>query len=72
MATQKNIQKLWQPLLSTQSLYQTTPTLKSASSRTVFHKDYDRVIFSQSFRKLNQKTQVMLQSVVYKPDVPGC
>ena len=58
MATQKNIQKLWQPLLSTQSLYQTTPTLKSASSRTVFHKDYDRVIFSQSFRKLNQKTQV--------------
>lgn len=26
--------------------------------RTQFHKDYDRIIFSQSFRQLNRKTQV--------------
>ncbi len=28
------------------------------SSRSPFHKDYDRIIFSQSFRQLNRKTQV--------------
>ena len=27
-------------------------------SRSPFHKDYDRIIFSQSFRQLNRKTQV--------------
>lgn len=28
------------------------------ASRSPFHKDYDRIIFSQSFRQLNRKTQV--------------
>jgi dGTPase len=27
-------------------------------ARSPFHKDYDRIIFSQSFRQLNRKTQV--------------
>jgi dGTPase len=33
---------------------------KSSSelARSPFHKDYDRIIFSQSFRQLNRKTQV--------------
>lgn len=30
----------------------------SEQARSPFHKDYDRIIFSQSFRQLNRKTQV--------------
>ncbi len=29
-------------------------------ARSPFHKDYDRIIFSQSFRQLNRKTQFTL------------
>ncbi len=29
-------------------------------ARSPFHKDYDRIIFSQSFRQLNRKTQFIL------------
>lgn len=30
----------------------------NTSTRSQFHKDYDRLVFSHSFRQLNQKTQV--------------
>ena len=53
-----NIQDQWQTLLSTKSIYKSQQLTTSKTSRTAFHKDYDRLVFSQSFRKLNQKTQV--------------
>lgn len=53
-----HIQHQWQTLLSAKSIYKSEQSTKSKTSRTAFHKDYDRLVFSQSFRKLNQKTQV--------------
>lgn len=54
----------WKQLLSPKPLYQDTSAKSAKKSdkkelaRSAFHKDYDRLIFSQSFRQLNQKTQV--------------
>lgn len=56
----RNHRKIWKTLLSSESLYpnHTHRTRTQPATRTAFHKDYDRLIFSQSFRQLNQKTQV--------------
>ncbi|MDQ8935660.1 deoxyguanosinetriphosphate triphosphohydrolase [Acinetobacter rudis] len=49
-------QMRWLELLSTVRLG--TKKHNSEQARSPFHKDYDRIIFSQSFRQLNRKTQV--------------
>ena len=54
----KNTHKQWQALLSAKPIYHSNQFTQSKTSRTPFHKDYDRLVFSQSFRQLNQKTQV--------------
>ncbi len=46
----------WLELLSTVRMGSQKP--KHEQARSPFHKDYDRIIFSQSFRQLNRKTQV--------------
>lgn len=40
------------------NLYKSVECEKEHHYRTSFHKDYDRVIFSNSFRRLSKKTQV--------------
>ena len=54
----KNTHKQWQALLSAKPIHHSNQFTQSKTSRTAFHKDYDRLVFSQSFRQLNQKTQV--------------
>ena len=49
-------QMRWLDLLSTVRLGSKKQSTEQA--RSPFHKDYDRIIFSQSFRQLNRKTQV--------------
>lgn len=49
-------QMRWLQLLSTVRMG--SKTQSSEQARSPFHKDYDRIIFSQSFRQLNRKTQV--------------
>lgn len=60
--THKSSKKHWQALLSADSLGKSALSEKrrpaKSSTRTAFHKDYDRLVFSQSFRQLNLKTQV--------------
>ncbi|RLL39133.1 deoxyguanosinetriphosphate triphosphohydrolase [Acinetobacter cumulans] len=46
----------WLELLSTVRIG--SKKQSSEQARSPFHKDYDRIIFSQSFRQLNRKTQV--------------
>ena len=46
----------WLELLGT--LRMGSKKQNSEQARSPFHKDYDRIIFSQSFRQLNRKTQV--------------
>lgn len=46
----------WLELLSTIRLGSKKQSTEQA--RSPFHKDYDRIVFSQSFRQLNRKTQV--------------
>lgn len=46
----------WLDLLSSTRLG--SKNSQSERGRSQFHKDYDRIIFSQSFRQLNRKTQV--------------
>ncbi len=46
----------WLDLLSTLRIG--SKKQNSELARSPFHKDYDRIIFSQSFRQLNRKTQV--------------
>lgn len=46
---------IWSRLLSPQRLHQKAD---SPSSRSVFEQDYDRIIFSHPFRRLQDKTQV--------------
>lgn len=46
----------WLELLSTVRIGSKKQTTEQA--RSPFHKDYDRIIFSNSFRQLNRKTQV--------------
>lgn len=49
-------QMRWLELLSTVRFGSSKQNTEQA--RSPFHKDYDRIIFSQSFRQLNRKTQV--------------
>ena len=49
-------QMRWLELLSTVRMG--SKKHSSEQARSPFHKDYDRIIFSQSFRQLNRKTQV--------------
>jgi dGTPase len=47
----------WQHLLSSKRINQKSDT-GSAASRSAFEQDYDRIIFSHPFRRLQDKTQV--------------
>lgn len=48
----------WSHLLNSQRLGAAKKYGANTSTRSQFHKDYDRLVFSHSFRQLNQKTQV--------------
>ncbi|WP_201534248.1 deoxyguanosinetriphosphate triphosphohydrolase [Psychrobacter immobilis] len=48
----------WSHLLSAQRLGSSKKPKIGETARSHFHKDYDRLVFSHSFRQLNQKTQV--------------
>ena len=48
----------WAKLFSAQRLGSKQKAPAEDSARSSFHKDYDRLVFSHSFRQLNQKTQV--------------
>ncbi len=49
----------WKYLLSRKRLgVKSEPESNSSKARTVFQKDFDRIIFSSAFRKLQNKTQV--------------
>ena len=48
----------WSHLLNAQRLGSVKKPKTGATARSHFHKDYDRLVFSHSFRQLNQKTQV--------------
>ena len=48
----------WSRLLNSQRLGASKKFNANKSTRSQFHKDYDRLVFSHSFRQLNQKTQV--------------
>ncbi len=54
----KNAAQHWAQLFNAQRLGSAKQAPKRNSARTSFHKDYDRLVFSHSFRQLNQKTQV--------------
>lgn len=58
MKNPPSARKRWQHLLSSHSIWQDSRRNSHPPTRTAFHKDYDRLVFSQSFRQLNQKTQV--------------
>ncbi len=48
----------WAQLFTAQRLGSIKQVPIQDSARSSFHKDYDRLVFSHSFRQLNQKTQV--------------
>jgi len=51
---------MWQPFLSNKRIGSSKPaTPLHEGSRSEFHKDYDRIIFSSAFRRLSDKTQVV-------------
>ena len=54
----KNATEHWARLFNAQRLGSDKQAPVQDSARTSFHKDYDRLVFSHSFRQLNQKTQV--------------
>ena len=53
-----NASNHWAQLFSAQRLGSDKKAPAQDSARSSFHKDYDRLVFSHSFRQLNQKTQV--------------
>ena len=53
-----NSRSHWAKLFSAQRLGSNKKAAAQDSARSSFHKDYDRLVFSHSFRQLNQKTQV--------------
>ena len=54
----KNASAHWARLFNAQRSGSDKKAPIQDSARTSFHKDYDRLVFSHSFRQLNQKTQV--------------
>ncbi|MEK9712720.1 MAG: deoxyguanosinetriphosphate triphosphohydrolase [Thalassolituus sp.] len=48
----------WERLFSPVRFGEHQGSLALESGRTAFHKDYDRIIFSSAFRRLDRKTQV--------------
>ena len=53
-----NSRSHWAKLFSAQRLGSHKKAPAQDTARSSFHKDYDRLVFSHSFRQLNQKTQV--------------
>ncbi|MDR1646538.1 MAG: dNTP triphosphohydrolase [Zoogloeaceae bacterium] len=54
--SERDLQSLWQRLLSAERLGAGLPS--STRERTVFQQDYDRIVFTSAFRRLKDKTQV--------------
>jgi len=48
----------WQNLLSARRFSDKSPNIRHDKNRSRFEQDFDRIIFSQPFRKLQDKTQV--------------
>ncbi|MBN2263688.1 MAG: dehydrogenase, partial [Prolixibacteraceae bacterium] len=48
----------WNELLSVKRLGKPTSGIITADTRTQFQRDYDRLIFSSPFRRMQNKTQV--------------
>ncbi len=58
LASSSSVTAQWTRLFNAQRLGSHKRAPMQDSARTSFHKDYDRLVFSHSFRQLNQKTQV--------------
>ncbi|MDN5565421.1 MAG: deoxyguanosinetriphosphate triphosphohydrolase [Psychrobacter sp.] len=58
LASSSSLTAQWSHLFNAQRLGSNKQAPVQDSARTSFHKDYDRLVFSHSFRQLNQKTQV--------------
>ncbi|MGP4953458.1 deoxyguanosinetriphosphate triphosphohydrolase, partial [Psychrobacter sp. T6-1] len=54
--TSKSATEHWARLFNAQRLGSDKQAPVQDSARSSFHKDYDRLVFSHSFRQLNQKT----------------
>jgi dGTPase len=59
----------WSKLLSSSRLVENAANIPD-SGRTAFEKDFDKIIFSSSFRRLKDKTQVFhwLIMIIYVVD----
>src|ERR1700729_1039847 len=53
-----NWQQLYSPLRSGSKAVRTAPLSSDPNARNSFLRDYDRIIFSSAFRRLQNKTQV--------------
>ena len=58
LTSSSSLSSQWLPLLKSQRLGACKQPKTGTTSRSQFHKDYDRLVFSHAFRQLNQKTQV--------------